>query len=142
MHYLLRGAQISQTITAGTYGQDFNSTASSTLIIPDGKDSATIRVNIINDDIAEQDEAFYVNITDVKLVGGKNVTTPPKIGSLNYMQIQIEANDGTQGELAFASQFERYILNMLANWNATVARRMSSIRVLNCVTNVRSCCSL
>ena len=37
------------------------------------------------------------------------MTTSPKIGRLNYMQIQIEANDGTQGELAFAAKFARYV---------------------------------
>ena len=37
------------------------------------------------------------------------MTAPPKIGRLNYMQIQIEANDGTQGELAFAARFARYV---------------------------------
>ena len=107
MHYQLRGIRISQTTTEGKYGEDFNSTANNTIIIPDGSDSATIRVNIINDNIPEQDEAFFVNITSVALVGASNLTTPPKIGSLTYMQIVIQANDGTQGELAFAAKFER-----------------------------------
>ena len=101
--------RISQAITEGTYGQDFNSTTNGTISIPDGSDSATIRVNIIDDNIPEQDEAFFVNITGVELVGSSNMTTPPKIGPLNYMQIQIEANDGTQGELAFAAKFARCV---------------------------------
>ena len=107
MYYQLNGVKISETITEGIYGEDFNSTANNTIIIPDGSDSATIRVNIIDDNIPEQDEAFYVNITGVALIGASNLTTPPKIGSSTYMQIIIEANDGTQGELAFAPKFER-----------------------------------
>ena len=107
MHYQLHGVRISQTTTEGKFGEDFNSTVNNTIIIPDGSDSATIRINIIDDNIPEQDEAFFVNITGVALIGANNLTTPPKIGSSTYMQIIIEANDGTQGELAFAPKFER-----------------------------------
>ena len=110
MHYQLHGVRISDTTTEGRYGEDFNSTINNTVIIPDGSDSATIRVNIIDDGIPEQDEAFFVNITGVTLIGASNITTPPKIGTSTYMQIIIAANDGTQGELAFAPRYARYVL--------------------------------
>lgn len=77
-------------------------------------DSGTIRVYVIDDTTPEQDEAFYVNITSVVAFGASNITTPPRIGSSSYMQIIIMANDGTQGELAFAPKYQRYQFEVLS----------------------------
>ncbi len=108
MKYKTQGLTLNQKITAAVEGEDFRTNSNHSVIVPNGKDSGSIFISIINDTTPEQDEAFYVNITSVELKNGGNVSAPPKIGPLRSMQMQIEANDGTQGELAFAAKFERY----------------------------------
>ena len=105
LSYQLQGIALSQTVTKATPGQDV--TSNNSIVIPDGSDSGIIHINIINDNIPEQDETFFVNITSVHLKGSNNTTSLPRIGGLRSIRIQINANDGTQGELAFAAKFAR-----------------------------------
>eukprot|EP00794_Sanderia_malayensis_P009868 gene9868-10878_t len=123
VHFKMQGISVSKTITEATEGEDFTSTSNNSVIITNGNDSGSIYIDVINDMTPEQDEAFFVNITKVELRNGGNVTVPPKIGGLRSMQIQIEANDGTQGELSFAAQYERITVSEdIGSFNVTVIR--------------------
>ena len=107
VYYDIRGTTLTGVSTAAKENEDFNSTVNSSVIIPDGVDTATIHINVIDENIPEQDEALIVNITKVELMNGTNSSSPPKIGTSRTLSIIIPANDGTQGELVFAPGSER-----------------------------------
>ena len=74
--------------------------------IEEGVDTIKITVPLIDDQMPEPDEAFYVVLTSVKLVStavyNDSNKSPPVIGKFNTSLVVIEANDGARGELSFA----------------------------------------
>lgn len=66
-----------------------------------------IPLNIVNDNSAELDEYFVVNITNVELVNMSSAINnetfiPPRLGQNLTSEVKIEKNDGPQGILVFS----------------------------------------
>ena len=79
----------------------------SSTLINNGASVGEIPLDIINDNLAELDEYFVVNITRVELVNSSSsliyneTLTPPRLGRYLTSEVKIEKNDGPQGILVF-----------------------------------------
>ncbi|XP_041464132.1 adhesion G-protein coupled receptor V1-like [Lytechinus variegatus] len=105
--------QVSYTTTPYTAqeGVDF-APSTGALTFSEGVDSLDVTIAILNDDIPEGPEAFWLNITDVRLLTPTNVDyTPvnglqpdmqPSLGSLSVKTILIGANDNAEGIIDFS----------------------------------------
>lgn len=76
--------------------------------IKNGVSLGTIPLSIVDDDLAELDEYFVVNITDVELMNlssfarSNETFTPPRLGQYLTSEVKIEKNDGPHGILVFS----------------------------------------
>ena len=81
---------------------------STSILINDGWSVGAIPLSIVNDNLAELDEYFLVNITNVELVNtssrsiNNETFTPPRLGQYLTSEVKIEKNDGPQGILVFS----------------------------------------
>ena len=65
-------------------------------------DSGSITVSILDDDEPEENELFVVSLDSVQLLSPSlSGTVSPRLGTSSTMDIVIDANDGTRGELMF-----------------------------------------
>ena len=69
----------SQDLTLASEGQDFVG-VSAYRDAPDGSNSLTIPVQVLDDEIPEVEEVFLVQLTQVQLLTGANSTFRPKLG--------------------------------------------------------------
>ncbi|XP_077988560.1 adhesion G-protein coupled receptor V1-like [Glandiceps talaboti] len=71
-----------------------------------------IQVQLLEDTTPELDEVFLVNLTSVMLMSATNTETPPKLGPSDTLaQVNINANDGTQGIVQFANRSASITVN-------------------------------
>ncbi|XP_004678196.1 PREDICTED: G-protein coupled receptor 98 [Condylura cristata] len=78
-------------------GVDFVSVVGS-LILEEGETAAPINITILEDDIPELEEYFFVNLTYVELIMAPLTSFPPRLDSEGLAaQIVIDANDGARG---------------------------------------------
>ena len=81
---------------------------STSILVKNGASVGAIPLSIANDNLAELDEYFVVNITNVELVNKSSLTisnetfTPPRLGRYLTSEVKIEKNDGPQGILVFS----------------------------------------
>ncbi|XP_054544211.1 adhesion G-protein coupled receptor V1 isoform X2 [Talpa occidentalis] len=68
------------------------------LILEEGDTAASINITILEDDIPELEEYFFVNLTSVELIMAPLTSFPPRLDSEGLTaQIIIDANDGARG---------------------------------------------
>jgi hypothetical protein len=76
------------------------------ILVNDGVSVGAIPLRIFNDSLAELDEYFVVNITNVELVNKSLINsytfTPPRLGRYSTSEVKIEKNDGPYGILVFS----------------------------------------
>ena len=85
-------------------GQDVY-TVNSSIILGNGVSIGVISINIVNDNLAELDEIFLVNIAGVELVNPSstnNASVSPRLGQYLTSEVVIKANDGPHGILVFS----------------------------------------
>lgn len=83
-------------------GTDFIATIGS-IVIPDGLSAGLIRVQVLDENLAELDEIFMVNITSVELVTAVSSSKLlPRLGQHISSRILIRANDNPRGALIFS----------------------------------------
>ncbi|XP_054994600.1 adhesion G-protein coupled receptor V1 [Sorex araneus] len=100
---------------------DFVSVVGS-LILGDGETSAAINISILEDDIPELEEYFFVNLTSVELIMAPLSSFPPKLDSEGLTaQIIIDANDGARGIVEW--QQSRFEVNETQGILTLVAQR-------------------
>ncbi|KAM8865111.1 adhesion G-protein coupled receptor V1 isoform 2-T2 [Synchiropus picturatus] len=96
-------------------GEDF-SPASGRLLFKPAQTSHQVSVRIIDDEIAEGPEMFFLNITAVALMNtsavdytltefGLQLDQPPVIGHISFFAVEIEKNDNIEGILEFRSDY-------------------------------------
>ena len=95
---------INRTVSQASI-QDDICVSDTMLTIPDGEDSAVITVGIIDDNLAELDEEFFVEILSVNMTKSfKDSSSNPAVGLNKRKRVIIMANDAPHGVLAFAPQ--------------------------------------
>ena len=92
---------------------------SSSILISNGVNVGAIPLNIVSDGLAELDEYFVVNITNVELVTESSISnktfTPPRLGRYLTSEVKIEKNDGPFGILVFSPP--RFVQQMISKLN-------------------------
>ncbi|KAE8635798.1 hypothetical protein XENTR_v10002742 [Xenopus tropicalis] len=84
-------------------GRDYIS-AFGSLIMKDGATTAAINISILEDDIPELQEYFFVSLTSVELIVKLMTSSPPHLDIKGLTaQIIIDANDGAQGVIEWQS---------------------------------------
>nr|XP_006812422.1 PREDICTED: G protein coupled receptor 98-like protein isoform X1 [Saccoglossus kowalevskii] len=118
---LIGQVQLSYTTSPGTAitGQDF-SPSSRTVIFSDGVDIQNVDIIILQDDIPEAPEDFYVNITSLELLsysdndysdhGGLALDMPPIIGPTSVVTIVIDKNDNAEGIIEFSEDDVNFVV--------------------------------
>ncbi|ETE65236.1 G-protein coupled receptor 98, partial [Ophiophagus hannah] len=87
---------------------------SGSIILKEGVTTATINITILEDDIPEMQEYFFINLTSVKLVTYPLTSFPPRLDMDGLTaQIIIDANDGARGVVSWQNtRFEISELNI------------------------------
>ena len=89
---------------------------SSSILVNNGVSVGAISLSIVDDNLAELDEYFVVNITNVELVSKSSITnetsTPPRLGRYLTSEVKIKKNDGPFGILVFSpAKLVRYLMS-------------------------------
>ncbi|KAM4808264.1 adhesion G-protein coupled receptor V1 [Rhinophrynus dorsalis] len=78
--------------------------ASGSLIMQDGETTAVINVSILEDDVPELQEYFFISLISVELIVKVVTSSPPRLDIEGLTsQIIIDANDGIQGVIEWQS---------------------------------------
>ncbi|XP_041926588.1 adhesion G-protein coupled receptor V1 [Alosa sapidissima] len=96
-------------------GQDF-APLSGQLLFGPGETSRDLIMEILDDEIPEGPEDFYINITEVAVVNGSNLDftvrenglqtdQPPAIGNVSSIMVVILKNDNAEGVIEFDSAY-------------------------------------
>ncbi|KAK9974393.1 hypothetical protein ABG768_022494 [Culter alburnus] len=96
-------------------GQDFGQSSGRLLFRP-GESSKVITLTILDDDLPEGPEEFFLNITLVELLNassmdftvreyGLQIDQPPAIGNLSSLMVIIQKNDNAEGILEFDPKY-------------------------------------
>ncbi|XP_051546873.1 adhesion G-protein coupled receptor V1 isoform X1 [Myxocyprinus asiaticus] len=96
-------------------GQDFGQSSGRVLFNP-GETSRVITLTILDDDLPEGPEDFFLNITLVELLNsssmdftvreyGLQIDQPPAIGSLSSIMVIIQKNDNAEGIVEFDPKY-------------------------------------
>ncbi|XP_062371958.1 adhesion G-protein coupled receptor V1 [Sardina pilchardus] len=96
-------------------GQDF-APLSGQLLFGPGETSRELIMEILDDDVPEGPEDFYINITEVAVVNGSNLDftvrenglqldQPPAIGNISSIMVIILKNDNAEGIIEFDSAY-------------------------------------
>ncbi|KAK9408413.1 G-protein coupled receptor 98 [Crotalus adamanteus] len=91
---------------------------SGSVLLKEGVTTATINITILEDDIPEMQEYFFINLTSVKLVTYPLTSFPPRLDMDGLTaQIIIDTNDGARGVISW--QNTRFDVNEI-NVNLTL----------------------
>ncbi|KAG8524634.1 Adhesion G-protein coupled receptor V1 [Galemys pyrenaicus] len=92
------------------------------LILEEGETAAPINITILEDDIPELEEYFFVNLTYVELIMEPLTSFPPRLDSEGLTaQVIIDANDGARGVIGW--QQGRFEVNETQGSLTLVAHR-------------------
>ncbi|OXB72852.1 UNVERIFIED_CONTAM: hypothetical protein H355_000852 [Colinus virginianus] len=84
--------------------------ASGSLILEEGETSAAINITILEDDVPEVQEFFFVNLTSVELIMNQSILSPPRLDVEGLAsQIIIDANDGVRGVIEWEGTNETHV---------------------------------
>ncbi|KAH9498632.1 Adhesion G-protein coupled receptor V1 [Bulinus truncatus] len=79
-------------------GEDFTVLTRMSVLLLDGQMSASIPLPVINDDLPELDEQFFLMLTEAELVDGSIAASDsPLLGQLHKASVVIAASDSTYG---------------------------------------------
>lgn len=99
---------LSPDLNLASPGQDFVASNNSFVDLANGVTSASINIIIIDDLLPEIDEVFLVKLSSVSLVGSSDEMSPPRLSSEGTTaEVRINANDGVQGVIMFATDSRR-----------------------------------
>ena len=73
------------------------------VVVPPEMSSALVMVDIIDDDIPELAETFFISLTSVEVLGdADNTTLPPTLGTNTRVEITIPASDDPFGSISIS----------------------------------------
>lgn len=86
-------------LNLATAGADFTVVTRMSIVLQDGQTTGLIQLPIINDNIPELDEQFFLTLVDAEVVNSTtDVTDSPLLGSLLKASIVIAASDNAFGQ--------------------------------------------
>ncbi|KAI8777860.1 G-protein coupled receptor 98, partial [Biomphalaria glabrata] len=86
-------------LNLATAGADFTVVTRMSIVLQDGQTTGLIQLPIINDNIPELDEQFFLTLVDAEVVNSTtDVTDSPLLGSLLKASIVITASDNAFGQ--------------------------------------------
>ncbi|CAL1527000.1 unnamed protein product, partial [Lymnaea stagnalis] len=85
-------------------GDDFSVVNRMSILMQEGQASASIPLTIVNDNIPELDEQFYLQLVDVQAVNGSSSQSDaPLLGQLKQARIVITTNDNAFGVFSISN---------------------------------------
>ncbi|KAI1900416.1 hypothetical protein AGOR_G00049720 [Albula goreensis] len=91
-------------------GEDFEAVRDGELLFDSHQSSAPIRLSVLDDNLSEPDETFYVNLTDAQVLNGSPAssgTRPRLVPGLSVASITILASDASGGRLSIGPPLVR-----------------------------------
>ncbi|KAK1176563.1 adhesion G-protein coupled receptor V1-like [Acipenser oxyrinchus oxyrinchus] len=105
-----------QTLSSSAVGGSDFTPVTGQLVFGPGEANRPISVEILNDELPEGPEEFFINITRVEILGGSGLDftvrenglqldQPPAVGNISSIRIAIEKSDNAEGVIEFDPQY-------------------------------------